>query len=78
MRKFMPANNTFFNWIDQGVSIIMNTAKGQKSAREAWEAAECRRIGDDGFVIHDAPSDAASDPAVGVTYQQKFGCGTLE
>jgi len=39
-RKILSANSTLFNWIDQGVSSIMNTAKRQKFAREAWEAME--------------------------------------
>ena len=35
----MPAYVTLFNWTDQGVRNVKDTAERAKAARAAWEAA---------------------------------------
>ena len=64
----MPAYLTLFNWTEQGVRNVKDTAKRAQAAREAWEAAGCRFIGIwwtfgqyDGFVVHEAPDDATAN-----------------
>ena len=41
----MPAYLTLFNWTEQGVRNVKDTAKRAQAAREAWEAAGGRFIG---------------------------------
>jgi uncharacterized protein with GYD domain len=64
----MPAYITLFNWTEQGVRNVKDTAKRTQAAREAWEAAGGRFIGIwwtfgqyDGFVVHEAPDDATAN-----------------
>ena len=64
----MPAYLTLFNWTEQGVKNVKDTAKRAQAAREAWEAAGGRFIGVwwtfgqyDGFVVHEAPDDATAN-----------------
>lgn len=64
----MPAYLTLFNWTEQGVRNVKDTAERAKAAREAWEAAGGRFIGVwwtfgqyDGFVVHEAPDDATAN-----------------
>ena len=64
----MPAYITLFNWTEQGVRNVKDTAKRSQAAREAWEAAGGRFIGIwwtfgqyDGFVVHEAPDDATAN-----------------
>ncbi len=64
----MPAYITLYNWTEQGVRNVKDTAKRTQAAREAWEAAGGRFIGiwwtfgqDDGFVVHEAPDDATAN-----------------
>ncbi len=64
----MPAYITLFNWTDQGVRNVKDTAKRAQAAREAWEAAGGSFIGIwwtfgqyDGFVVHEAPDDATAN-----------------
>ncbi len=64
----MPAYITLFNWTEQGVRNVQDTAQRKQAAREAWEAAGGRFIGIwwtfgqyDGFVVHEAPDDATAN-----------------
>ena len=64
----MPAYITLYNWTEQGVRNVKDTAKRTQAAREAWEAAGGRFIGIwwtfgqyDGFVVHGAPDDATAN-----------------
>ncbi len=64
----MPAYITLYNWTEQGVRNVKDTAKRTQAAREAWEAAGGRFIGIwwtfgqyDGFVVHEAPDDATAN-----------------
>ena len=64
----MPAYLTLFNWTEQGVKKVKDTAKRAQAAREDWEAAGGRFIGVwwtfgqyDGFVVHEAPDDATAN-----------------
>ena len=64
----MPTYLTLFNWTEQGVRNVKDTAKRAQAAREAWEAAGGRFIGVwwtfgqyDGFVVHEAPDDATAN-----------------
>ena len=64
----MPAYVTLFNWTEQGVRNVKDTAKRAQAAREAWEAAGGRFIGVwwtfgqyDGFVVHEAPDDVTAN-----------------
>jgi uncharacterized protein with GYD domain len=64
----MPAYLTLFNWTDQGVRNVKDTAKRAKAAREAWEEAGGHIIGIwwtfgqyDGFLVHVAPDDATAN-----------------
>ena len=60
----MPAYVTLFNFTDQGIRGIKDTAQRAAAAREAWEAAGGRFIGIwwtfgqyDGVLVHEAPDD---------------------
>lgn len=64
----MPAYLTLFNWTDQGIKNVKDTAKRAQAVREAWEAAGGSFIGIwwtfgqyDGFVVHVAPDDATAN-----------------
>jgi len=64
----MPAYITLFNWTEQGVKNVKDTAKRAVAAREAWEAAGGRFIGIwwtfgqyDGVVVHEAPDDETAN-----------------
>ncbi len=64
----MPAYVTLFNYTDQGIRKIKNTAQRAKDARAAWEAAGGRFIGIwwtfgqyDGVVVHEAPDDKTAN-----------------
>lgn len=64
----MPAYVTLFNWTEQGVRNVKDTAKRAQAARQAWEAAGGRFIGIwwtfgqyDGVVIHEAPDDKTAN-----------------
>jgi uncharacterized protein with GYD domain len=64
----MPTYLTLFNWTEQGVKNVKDTAKRAQAARETWEAAGGRFIGVwwtfgqyDGFVVHEAPDDATAN-----------------
>jgi uncharacterized protein with GYD domain len=63
----MPAYITLFNWTEQGIRDVKDTARRAQAAREAWEAAGGRFIGIwwtfgqfDGVLVHEAPDDAAA------------------
>jgi uncharacterized protein with GYD domain len=58
----MPAYVTLFNWTEQGIRDIKETANRANAGRAAWEAAGGRFIGIwwtlgqyDGVIIHEAP-----------------------
>jgi uncharacterized protein with GYD domain len=60
----MPAYVTLFNWTEQGIRNVKDTAKRAKAARELWEKQGGRFIGIwwtqgqyDGVVVHEAPDD---------------------
>lgn len=64
----MPAYLTLFNWTEQGIKNVKDTAKRAQAAREAWEETGGRFIGIwwtfgeyDGFVVHEAPDDATAN-----------------
>ena len=64
----MPAYLTLFNWTEQGIKNVKDTAKRAQAVREAWEAAGGSFIGIwwtfgqyDGFVVHVAPDDATAN-----------------
>jgi uncharacterized protein with GYD domain len=60
----MPAYVTLFNWTEQGIRNVKETAQRTKAAREKWTAAGGNFIGIwwtqgqyDGVLIHEAPDD---------------------
>jgi uncharacterized protein with GYD domain len=68
MEEIMPAYVTLFNFTQQGIKDVKESAQRAKSAREAWEAAGGRFIGIwwtfgqyDGVVIHEAPDDETAN-----------------
>lgn len=64
----MPAYVTLFNWTEQGVKNVKDTAKRAKAVQQAWEAAGGRVIGIwwtfgqyDGVLIHETPNDETTN-----------------
>ena len=64
----MPVYISLFNWTEQGVRDVKDTAQRAKAARAAWEAAGGRFIGIwwtfgryDGVVVHEAPDDETAN-----------------
>lgn len=64
----MPAYVTLFNFTEQGIRNVKDTAKRAKATREAWEAAGGHFVGIwwtfgqyDGVVVHVAPDDETAN-----------------
>ena len=64
----MPTYVTLFNWTEQGVRNVKDTAKRAQAVRQAWEAAGGRLIGIwwtfgqyDGVLIHETPDDETTN-----------------
>lgn len=64
----MPAYVTLFNFTEQGIHNIKDTAKRAAAARESWEAAGGHFVGIwwtfgqyDGVVVHVTPDDETAN-----------------
>ena len=73
----MPAYVTLFNFTEQGIRNVKNSAQRAKAAREAWEAAGGRFIGIwwtfgqyDGVVVHETPDEETANKLLLATGMQ--------
>jgi uncharacterized protein with GYD domain len=64
----MPAYVTLFNFTEQGIEKVKNSAQRARDARAAWEEAGGSFVGIwwtfgqyDGVVVHVAPDDATAN-----------------